>query len=406
MDKKLIWVWLSLLFREGNPIYKKLIEHFQDEQAIYDADDEEIDAIEWLKPHEKNALKLKGLKNAEDVLEWCYDREVNVLAYSDDEYPNSLRELEDFPAVLYYIGEFPDFDNELSISVVGTRTMSDYGQRMAFDLGYCLSKGGAITVSGFARGIGNSVAQGTLSAFGRTVGFLACGIDINYPTSTKQTRDAAVLYGGAIITECPPNTPVLEGAFQSRNRLISGISRGTVIVEANEISGARITARHALEQGKPIFAVPGPAKMGKSDFPNELIKEGKAKLVKNAIDIFKEFLEDFGNSIDLKSAKHRPRFSIARFKDKDDLLEKKKKHQKEAAKSMKKVKECFKEEDDESLSDEDKKIYASMEDGKLYSADELVLLTGLSASAVMSSMSILEIAGKITIIDGSNCMKI
>jgi DNA processing protein len=408
MDKKLIWVWLSLLFGEGNLIYKKLIEHFQGEQAIYDADDEEIDSIEWLEPHEKKLLKIKTLKNAEDVLEWCCDKEVNVLAYSDDEYPNSLRELDDFPAVLYYLGEFPDFDNELSISIVGTRYMSDYGQRIAFDMGYCLSKAGAITVSGFACGIDASVAQGTLNAFGRTVGFLACGIDVNYPYKTKTIRDNVILYGGAVITEFPPNTPANEHAFKVRNRLISGISNGTVIVEAPEISGAKITARHALRQEKKLFAVPGPAKMGKSDTPNELIKEGKAILVRNALDILQEYLEQFGEAIDLKKAKHRPRFSMAHFKERNEMLEKKKEHQRKAAKSMKNVEEKFEDDSDDTsiLSDEGRKIYTSMEDGKLYSADDLVLLTGLSASAVMANMSMLEMAGKITIIDGSNCMKI
>ena len=143
--------------------------------------------------------------------------------------------------------ELPDFDNELSISLVGTRAMTTYGQKVAFELGYTLSRGGAITVSGMARGIDTSVAVGTLNAMGVTVAVLGCGIDVVYPRENANLMNK-IIENGAVITEYPPHTPPNSWNFPVRNRIISGISNGTVIVEAPEHSGAMITARRAIKQ--------------------------------------------------------------------------------------------------------------------------------------------------------------
>ncbi len=415
MDRSTIWLWLSLHFGAGTDIYSKLITYFEDEQNIYDCDDSDVCHINWLHDSQKNKLLDKNLDHAEEIIEWCEENDVQIIAYSDDNYPQSLRELTNFPAVLYCKGELPDFDNELSISVVGTRTMTKYGQNIAFDLGYTLSRGGAITVSGMARGVDSMVAMGTLNALGITVAVLGCGIDIVYPRENTNLM-RKITENGAVITEYPPNTPPNSWNFPVRNRIISGISNGTVVVEGSENSGAMITARRATEQRKPLFAVPGPARTFSSAGTNRLIREG-AKITEKALDVFEEFLEDYSDKIDLTKAKQRPKFSKTAFTlaspkaDTSNFYKKWNENKKASRKRMRKFEEVMADNGEEesidtsSLSPEELKVFNVMEKGKSYSVDELVMLTDLSAGDVMSATGILQINGHITELPGGNLVK-
>lgn len=398
MDKKIIWLWLSLHFGAGSNVFNKLISYFEDEQSIYDSDDSDMGFISWLSDSEKKKLLDKNLEHAEEVIEWCDENDVQIIAYSDDNYPSALRELETFPAVLYCKGEFPNFDEELSISVVGTRSMTTFGQKNAYELGYMLSRGGAITVSGLARGIDGTVALGTLNALGTTVAILGSGINVIYPREHANLMSRIIDYGGAVITEYPPHTPPCATNFPIRNRLISGISNGTVIVEASEESGALITARYALKQGKPLFALPGFTRFHQYKGNNFLIREEKAILVRSAIDILREFMDEYFDKIDETKAKQRPRYKKSELEPPsgrnsyDDYSKKSTKSKRAAMKAAKKFEEILPapEEDTEidlsKLSETQLKIYNAMEFGKPYSIDELVQTTGLSASDIMSDI--------------------
>ncbi len=305
MDKTVFWLWISLHFGEGTQIYRLLLSHFGNEDKIYDCEDYDLVGIKWLSESQKYKLLDKNLTHAYEIMEWCDDNHVSIISYADELYPNSLRKLNDFPAVLYCYGNMPDFNDSLSIGIVGTRKMSSRGEKNAFTLGYQLSKGGAIIVSGMALGIDCTAQMGTLSANGITVAVLGSGIDVIYPKA-----NASLFYeiakSGAVLTEYPPSTPPNGRNFPVRNRIISGLSNGIVVVEGDENSGSMITARRAKKQGRDIFAVPGPAKEYLSAGPNSLLKDG-AMVAEDALDILEQYLDKYRDIIDLSAAKEKAR---------------------------------------------------------------------------------------------------
>ena len=306
LDKE-IWLWLSLHFGAGSSIYRKLYSHFGSTKAIYDCDDADVDAIDWLASHHKRKLLDKNLDHAHEVMDWCDYYGVDILTPSDMEYPNPLRVIDNYPAVLYCRGHLPNFEKQLCISVVGTRKLTMEGQRNAYNLGYGLAKGGALVVSGMARGIDSVAQKGALYAGGSSIAVLGCGIDVVYPKENVALMDKLARVG-AVITEYPPNTPPNGTNFPIRNRLISGLSKATVVVEADVNSGALITARRALEQGRDLFAFPGPVNSYASKGTNRLISEG-AKVATEAIDILEQYMDAY--ELDLSASKQRPNLSYA-----------------------------------------------------------------------------------------------
>lgn len=305
LDKE-IWLWLSLHFGAGSSLYKKLYNHFGSAGAIYDCDDADVNCIDWLASHHKRKLLDKNLDHAHEIMDWCDYNGVEIVTPSDSEYPNSLRIIDKYPAALYYVGKLPDFEKELCISVVGTRRLTMDGQRNAYNLGYGLAKGGAIVVSGMAKGIDSVAQKGALYAGGSSVAVLGCGIDVIYPKENAALMQKLSIVG-AVLTEYPPKTPPLGTNFPVRNRLISALSLGTVVVEADLNSGSLITARYAKEQGKALFAYPGPVDSFASKGTNSLISEG-AMVATAAIDVLEHFLDRFP-SIDLSASKLKPDLS-------------------------------------------------------------------------------------------------
>ena len=164
----------------------------------------------------------KNLDHAHEIMDWCDYYGVDIITLSDENYPSPLREIANYPAVLYCRGNLPDFEKELCISVVGTRRLTLEGQRNAYNLGYGLAKGGAIVVSGMAKGIDSVAQKGALYAGGTSVAVLGCGIDIVYPKENAALMEKLSRVG-AVITEYPPNTPPLKNNFPVRNRIISGL---------------------------------------------------------------------------------------------------------------------------------------------------------------------------------------
>ena len=403
MDKSLIWLWLSLHFGEGTRIYNDLLAYFGTEEKIYDCDDSDIEMCDWLSDTQKSKLLDKNLNHAYEIEQWCEDNGVRLITYADGIYPDTLRLLDDFPAVLYCLGEFPDLRNKVIIGIVGTRRMSVRGEKMAYSLGYSLAKGGAITVSGMALGIDGTSQMGTLAAGGTTIAVLGSGINIVYPKHNEELYQA-IIYSGAVITEYPPNTPPNARNFPVRNRLISGLSLGVVVVEGDENSGSMITARRAIKQERDLFAVPGPAGEFLSSGPNKLIKEG-AIVCENAIDIFENYLEHYRDSINLVAAKLLPRsrreiYSVAstinegrfymRGSEEENL--KPKRHLPTFRRKKEQPIEKRAEVDLSILSENDKMVYTAMELGKMVTEDNFLSL-GLSVSDISTAFLNLEIYG-------------
>lgn len=303
MIDKEIWLWLSFRFGAGSTIYRKLFTHFGSVRSIYDCDDADVNTVDWLDDRQRRLLLDKNIDRVNEVIEWCNYYGVNIVTPSDSEYPAPLRAIKNYPAALYCKGKLPDFDKELCISVVGTRSLTVEGQRNAYNLGFGLAKGGAIIVSGMAKGIDSVAQKGALYAGGSSIAVLGCGIDVVYPKENLLLKDK-IERVGAVITEYPPHTPPIGSNFPIRNRIISALSVATVVVEADLNSGALITARMALEQGKSLFAFPGPVNSFASKGTNRLLTEG-AKVATEAIDILEQYMDEFPK-INLTASKERP----------------------------------------------------------------------------------------------------
>ncbi len=300
---KIYWVWLSLICRPGSRTAVRLLRHFEDAGSVYKATAAELlesGAVRESEPVFSDILR-HDTSDAEDIVKWCADNGVDIITPDSDNYPSNLYSLRDAPVVLYCAGELPDFDKYCSIAVVGSRNMSEYGRANSFRFGYGLAKAGAVVVSGLALGVDGMAMASAVVGGGITVGVLGCGIDVVYP---KEHRDLfrSVIKTGAIITEYPPASRPQRGNFPQRNRIISGLAQGTLVVEAAEGSGSLITARHSVYQGRDLFSVPGGVDSKYSEGTNHLIKEG-AYAVTGPSDIIERYEFIYPHTLDLSSMK-------------------------------------------------------------------------------------------------------
>ena len=296
MDKLIYWVWLSQRVSPNNLCIRQLIKEVPDPEIIYNMNEEHLLVLPYL--NKVSILKLldKDLEETKKIIEKCENNNYNIICYSDEYYPERLRNIPDFPIVLYHRGDKFLFDELLCISVVGTREPSGYGIKMAKQIARELAYNNALVISGMALGIDASAHLGAMSVDKPTVAVLGSGIDDPTPKTNKKLYEY-MLYNGCVISEYPPGARIYRSNYAVRNRIISGLSLGTVVVEAEEISGSLITARNALNQGRDVFAVPNLADNKKGDGTNNLLREG-AILVTSAKDILEEYKGMFG-SIDI-----------------------------------------------------------------------------------------------------------
>ena len=285
---KAYWMWLSHACGQGSACAVELVRCFGDAEAVYAADEESLRSC-GVRISKSTLAKLciKELFEEKDILDWCERCGVQVLVPGDGAYPKSLLSLQDAPMVLYCVGNLPDFDKVFSCAVVGTRTMTDYGKECAYRMGTGLADGGACLVSGLALGIDGMAMAGAVEAGGACVAVLGCGVDIVYPKAHEKLLHR-VLEKGAVISEYAPGVSPSGYHFPVRNRIISGISRAVCVVEGNMSSGSLITARHAVFQGKSVYAFPGRVGDEGAQAPNFLLKMG-ASAVTDAGDILKDY---------------------------------------------------------------------------------------------------------------------
>ncbi len=287
MEDLIYWIWLSISCAVGTESFKKLFEKYQSAKTIYELDDHEIASVITSKAKDYERLINKDLDYSRKILDFCTNKKVGIVYYSQKEYPNSLREIKNPPVLLYYRGKLPDFDSLFMISVVGTRRLTNYGLINAFNISYDLSCAGATIVSGMAVGVDGVAHAGALSASKPTIAVLGSGIDICYPAEHLSLAKE-IVKDGCILTEYPPSTKPEKYNFPQRNRIISALSYATVVIEGGERSGAMITARFAKEQSKTVYALPGNVDNKKSAACNLLIQNG-AKLCISADDIISDF---------------------------------------------------------------------------------------------------------------------
>ena len=367
------WVWLSELKGLRNQTRLALLRRFGDPESIFYADADELLLTEGVERSQLKLLKNHDLTPADRILADCQRLDIQLLTFSDAAYPGRLKNIYDPPALLYCKGRLPLLDDLLCVAVVGTRDCTPYGVACAEKLGFGLASGGAAVVSGLARGIDAAAIRGALRAGGVTVGVVGNGLDVYYPHESRYLYED-VASAGILLSEYPPGTEPASGHFPVRNRIISGLSQAALVVEAPEKSGALITAATALEQGRDVFAVPGPIDAPASVGCNCLIRDG-AGLVSDASDILREYEGRF--VLNLKESREQP-----------ETLG----YQARMAPEPKPVAPTLSlRHSDAELTDDQIAVLKALSDTELMQVDDLTELVEIPTRRVLSALTVLEI---------------
>ena len=292
MNREHAWLSLALIPHIGPVTMSRLIEVFGNPEDVLNANRDKLEALTFLSNAQMEAIiSSKSQDRLTPMLDALKAIGAHAISIDHDSYPAILKEIHDPPYVLYVRGDITDI--EPSVGIVGTRAPSHYGREMAFSISRDLSMSGISIVSGLARGIDTEAHRGALEGKSKTVAVLGSGIDTIYPKENK-TLSERIASRDCVISEFPPGTPPDARNFPRRNRIISGLSLGIVVIEAALRSGAMITARLAAEQGRICMALPGVVTNVRSKGPHSLIRNG-ATLVENARDVLLEIAPQFAD---------------------------------------------------------------------------------------------------------------
>lgn len=288
MKNKKYWIWLSRIEGLGIIKIKKLLEKYKTPETIWKLTKEELIQIKGIgEVIADQILDKRYRENLERYIEYMEKYYIGIITILDEDYPKSLKNIYDTPVVLYYKGDKQLLNNNKLVAIVGCRDCSRYGEYVSTKFAYDLSKEGICIISGMAKGIDSKAHLGALKQKGKTIAVLGSGLDRIYPSENIKLYNEIVKNGGLILSEYVIGTKANKLNFPARNRIISGLSNGVIVVEAKEKSGTLITVDFALEQGKDIFVVPGNINSENSFGTNELIKQG-AKCVTCVEDILEE----------------------------------------------------------------------------------------------------------------------
>ena len=409
------WIWLATRPGVNDRIKAEVLRHFQDPEDAYYADPAAYAMVEGMTEEAAEVLRDKDLKDAKAILETCENQNIGILTYRDTMYPNRLKNIADPPLVLYYKGKLPEFDALPVIAVVGTRDATPYGLKTAKNLGAQISRCGGLVISGVAAGIDGMAMRGALSAGKAVVGLMGCGVDVVYPAYNRSLLLDTQRYG-CLISEFPPGTPPYKWNFPKRNRIISGLSCGVVVVEAPKRSGALITAAQAAEQGRDVFVIPGNVDVAACAGSNALLRDG-AIAVSTGWDILSEYVSLFPDVIrkdslpslqtlypDEEAAVRAAERTTEKVAQKPRIL--KNKREKDHADDKKAIdnesKESYSEKidtQDHALTTDERTILATLRGGKRL-VDDVIAETGLSSGIVLSTLTLLEVKGVIRRLPG------
>ena len=367
-------IWLQKALGAGNIRAVKALKVFSNAENIYRASPSERKAAGIFSPKDLSRLGSTKIDTAKGIIEDCRKYGIDIIPIGDRKYPYTLSVIDNPPIVLYIKGEMLDFDNTPAICIVGPRKVSDYGKKAAYSLGCRLSKSGITVVSGGAVGSDYYAHLGALKAGCKTALVMACGIENKYLPQNAPLRKY-VSENGCLISELPPKAGLTKFSFHIRNRIMSALSLGTVVVEAGEQSGALITANHALNQGRDVFVIPGSPTEKQYVGSNALLRDGARPLL-DLSDIFNEYIPRFPDKIDVKKAFEKPKKSVKKT---------------EKAEVHKKLL-------NETLSKEAKIVYNHLDKHKFY-PDEIGG-TDLGSSEILSALIELELEGLVRALPG------
>jgi DNA processing protein len=369
------WLAISLTWGLGPTRSRKLVEHFGSPEAVFRASLTELESTGIQAVSAQSIATGKSAELAREEIARAAAAGVTVISMEDPCYPPRLKEIYDPPLILYVRGN-PEVLTRPGIAMVGTRHPSPYGSGMAERLGCDLAAQGLVIISGLARGVDTASHRGAISAKGKTVAVFGTGVDVIYPKENSRLSEQILALGGALISEFPMGTFAAPQNFPIRNRILSGMSVGVLVLEAAEYSGTRITARCALEQNRDVFAVPGNVTNKNSWGPNTLIKQG-AKLVATWEDVWEDLPAEVRLTLTPAASPESPSASSASLFP------------------------------DEGLPPHEKKILALLKADESTHIDELVekLENQMSSSEIFAALFELELTGKVRQMPGKNFVK-
>jgi DNA processing protein len=369
------WLAISLTWGLGPTRSRKLVEHFGSPEAVFRASLTELESTGIQAVSAQSIATGKSAELAREEIARAAAAGVTVISMEDPCYPPRLKEIYDPPLILYVRGN-PEVLTRPGIAMVGTRHPSPYGSGMAERLGCDLAAQGLVIISGLARGVDTASHRGAISAKGKTVAVFGTGVDVIYPKENSRLSEQILALGGALISEFPMGTFAAPQNFPIRNRILSGMSVGVLVLEAAEYSGTRITARCALEQNRDVFAVPGNVTNKNSWGPNTLIKQG-AKLVATWEDVWEDLPPEVRLTLTPAASPESPGPSSASLFP------------------------------DEGLPPHEKKILALLKADESTHIDELVekLENQMSSSEIFAALFELELTGKVRQMPGKNFVK-
>lgn len=387
------WLWLSLKKGIAPEKMVAILERFSSPEEIYNMNEKALKKAGLTKKLARH-LADKDLSEVELIKERCKEVGIRILTLDSPYYPEKLRQIPDPPCVLYVRSrERMNLNDKICIAMVGNREMSSYGEAVALNISAELANAGIVVVSGMARGIDGASHRGALNAGGTTVAVLGCGADIVYPPEHDRMM-SAIIEHGMVITEYPPGAPPLPKHFPLRNRIISGLSDGVVVVEAPKRSGSLITADYALKQNRDVFAVPGDVTKKRSLGCNRLIHQG-AILVNSAADVLREYEVLYINTL-----KQCINNSEDEYTEKQEASEPAELQASEVEKEHAKVL-SYENPRYRDLPDAQRKIIGELSFDPV-SLEQLLARTGLTVDVLSAELVMLEISGFIKTLPGKH----
>ncbi len=363
-------VWLHTISKFEPDIANKISPLFETNNNMFTSGDRDERFIQDLGISGEFSKRMKSpefFKEAQDIIEYCIENDIRIITRDSGEYPECLRHITLPPRILFAKGAYLNIDNEVAVSVVGCRKPTDQGKSFARLVGKALGENNITVISGMAEGIDGQAHKGALDGGGKTIAVLAGSVDHIYPQCHEKLYRDILDNGGTILSERPPKTPVRKYFYQQRNRIITGLSYGTVFVEGKEGSGTSITARLALDDNKDIFAVPGSPVCWQSELPNRLISEGAVIMTSADVPV-KYYRERFPHMISKKP-------------------------------------EIYKEKPAENLLTEDERILEFLKDNSgIAGVEDISDALGIAANILSGRLTILCIKGKIRQESGNRYM--
>lgn len=383
------WLWLQRALGEGAFI-KEIIDDFGGIENLYNANSIMLRMSSALTAKQINRLEITDIHDADEIIYSCQQNNWQIIDYDDERYPDRLKEIHNPPAVLYVDGDLPDIDSLVTIGIVGTRKASEYAVKVTHIMSMGITEAGALVVSGGALGVDTSAHKGALMAKGKTIAVLGCGLGTDYLNENKALRNV-IKENGALVTEYPPFTKATRYTFPARNRIISGLSLGVLVVEAGVKSGSLITANYALEQGRDVFAIPGSVLSLDFAGTNKLIDDG-AMVVTKPEHIIANYANRFA-TLDMTKVRSVSELMYEQS-DKSANVGKSRNTDKLSFDKLEegRKKRLKNEETARTLQGDVRLVYEALEDSLIH-LDEIINRTKLTSAKVLSALTQLEVRG-------------